>query len=190
MLTYPSVTRPDAVACILYYSDAEVCGGSTRVVPTSQREPYELRRCEGRTECARCPERRPDLYATERAVKFVPGTVLMYNLGTWHRGTVVKAGEVRMAHHIGLRRADAEWVQYSSIASALRSASNFDLDRYIAEQLNPTQRCLLGFPHEGHEKWRQAGALDDVAARYGAMFDPSPYVSAPSVLSRLATARM
>jgi hypothetical protein len=31
MLTYPSVERPDAVACILYYSDAELCGGSTRV---------------------------------------------------------------------------------------------------------------------------------------------------------------
>ena len=27
MLTYPTTDRPEAVACILYYSDAEVCGG-------------------------------------------------------------------------------------------------------------------------------------------------------------------
>ena len=82
-----------------------------------------------------------------------------------------------MAHHIGLKRADADWVQYASIASALRPNPNFDLDRYVAG-LNPLQRCLLGFPHERHQIWRQPGILEDTAARYGSEFDPSPYLAA------------
>ena len=152
-------------------------------MPTSQTEPYELRRCEGRTECARCPERRPDLYANERAVKFSPGTVLIYNLGTWHRGTCVNEGEVRYSQGIGLRRADAEWVQYSNICARLRSTPGFDLDGFVAG-LTPDQRCLIGFPHTGHRKWREPGALADVAARYGAGFDPAPYAQG-SIAARM-----
>ena len=44
---------------------------------------------------------RPDLYARERAVRFTPGTVLMYALGTWHRGMPVWEGQARYHHHIG-----------------------------------------------------------------------------------------
>ena len=117
---------------------------------------------------------RADLYARERAVRFTPGTVLMYALGTWHRGMPVWEGQARYHHHIGLRRADAEWVQYAPIAAQLRSNAELDLDRYLAT-LSPARRCLLGFPSPASPKWQEEGLLEACAARYGEGFEAAPY---------------
>ena len=117
---------------------------------------------------------RPDLYARERAVRFTPGTVLMYALGTWHRGMPVWEGQARYHHHIGLRWADAEWVQYAPIAAQLRSNADLDLDRYLAT-LSPAQRCLLGFPSPASPKWQEQGLLEDCVERYGEGFEAAPY---------------
>ena len=43
----------------------------------------------------------------ERAVRFRPGTALLYRMDVWHRGTPVLEGATRYTHHIGIRHADA-----------------------------------------------------------------------------------
>ena len=44
----------------------------------------------------------------ERAVRFRPGTALLYRMDVWHRGTPVLEGATRYTHHIGIRHADAQ----------------------------------------------------------------------------------
>ena len=70
------------------------------------------------------------LYALEQAVEYRPGTAFLYSMDTLvrpaaaplfvfvgslkgalaqHRGTPVKEGGTRLAHHLVFRRASAEW---------------------------------------------------------------------------------
>jgi hypothetical protein len=54
------------------------------------------------------------LYAKEQAVEYRPGTAFLYSMDTLHRGTPVKdSGIPRIAHHLVIRRASAEWYAHS-----------------------------------------------------------------------------
>ena len=44
----------------------------------------------------------------EKAVEYRPGTVLLYRMDTFHRGTPIKPGAERLTHHFGFKRASAE----------------------------------------------------------------------------------
>eukprot|EP01051_Picozoa_sp_SAG22_P015424 SAG22_NODE_2013_length_3140_cov_6.228214_2_plen_98_part_00 len=66
----------------------------------------------------RSPQQRPDLYSTERAVWYRPGTAFFYRMDLWHRGTPVLPEATRFTHHLGIRRADVTWVQFEQVCAA------------------------------------------------------------------------
>ena len=53
------------------------------------------------------------LYERERSVRFRVGTVALYQLGTWHRGTPVRTEPEaqRVVQTIVFRSVEAEWIQ-------------------------------------------------------------------------------
>jgi ectoine hydroxylase-related dioxygenase (phytanoyl-CoA dioxygenase family) len=101
-------TDPEAVNCILYLSDVADCGGATAVVPHTP-QLYDIDD-EGRHVNFLGPHSRyslprgrglpGELYATERLVRFRPGTALLYRQDTWHRGSCMVAGALRRTQHL------------------------------------------------------------------------------------------
>eukprot|EP01046_Picozoa_sp_COSAG06_P075156 COSAG06_NODE_23336_length_695_cov_0.875839_1_plen_124_part_10 len=108
------------------------------------------------------------LYATERPIRYRPGACAIYRLDAWHRGTPAALGKVRYSHHHVWRRADAEWVNWQSLAPKMSGIPN----RYL-EELSVTQRACLGFPPPGNAYWTPH-TVEAVGMRYTNM-DMSPY---------------
>ncbi len=188
--------RPEAVELILYLSDSEDCGGATAVVPRSgpddpaYRWPIvdspgigDLRWLNDRTSSeSYLAEVRPELvgwrqalYEREQLVRFTPGTVLFYRHDTWHRGTPLKPGGIRLAHNITYRRAECEWI--STVHPGWAWGMYYEdqrMERLIAST-TPDQRAVLGFPQPGSPYWCDE-TLEAVHARYGPLgFDIGPY---------------
>lgn len=193
----PRWEEPEAVELILYLTDVEECGGATRVVPrTGPDDPayaWPITRTPGvgalewvndRSSAEEylereAPEvatwRKRHLYSREVAARYTVGTILFYRHDTWHRGTPLDPGSLRLVHNMTLRRAASEWVSvlHSGWAWAMYRRSRV-MERLIATA-SVEQRCVLGFPAPGHTYWN-AETLQGVTARYGPLgFDPTPY---------------
>ncbi len=199
-LAHPSPwDRPEAVELILYLSEWEETGGSTAVVPRdgpddpAYRWPIvdspgigDLRYINGRASAEDyfAKERphlaawRNDLYAREVHTKFRPGDIVFYRHDTWHRGTPMKAGALRLVHNITYRRAEAEWISTLHVGWAWKAYRD---DKYL-ERLIATsslmQRAVMGFPQPGSPYWCKE-TIAAVEARYS-MFgmDMGPYRAA------------
>ncbi len=199
-LVHPSEwSRPEAVEMIVYLSDVEQCGGPTAVVPrqgendpayrwpivdspgiadldyVNDRQTAEAYFAEQRPSLAQW---RASLYAREGYTRFKPGDVLFYRHDTWHRGTPMVPGALRLVQNITYRRAECEWISTLHVGwswSAYRK-SKF-LERLIAGA-SLAQRAVLGFPQPGSSYWSEA-TIAAVAARYGVFgMDMAPYRSA------------
>ena len=125
----PPRGRPEAVACLCYYSDVDESGGATHFVKAA---PGELTTYKPGTfnppnfvlgtengsaitnEGPRSPEKTAKRYQDEKPIYYKPGTCVLYRLDAWHRGTPAAAGKVRYSHHHVWRRRDAEWVNWQS----------------------------------------------------------------------------
>jgi hypothetical protein len=188
--------RPEAVELILYLDDVETCGGATAVVPRlgthdpAYRWPIvdtpgvgDLDYVNDRTNAeAYFAEHRPalapwraSLYAREVRVHYRPGDVLLYRHDTWHRGTPLQPGQLRLAHNITYRKAEAEWISTLHTGWAW-SAYRRDrlLERLIA-RASLAQRAVLGFPQPGSAYWCEE-TITAVAARHGVFgMDMTPY---------------
>ena len=199
-LTHPAPwDRPEAVEMIVYLSDVEECGGPTAVVPrdsasdpayrwpivdspgigdlryVNDRESAETYFAEHRPELAAW---RQELYERERWARFRFGSVLFYRHDTWHRGTPMVPGTIRLAHNITYRRAECEWIStlHEGWAWKMYRPDHF-MERLIATA-SLDQRAVLGFPPPGSPYWCEE-TLAAVTARYGAWgFDPAPYADA------------
>jgi hypothetical protein len=196
-LTHPSPwSRPEAVEMILYLSDWEVTGGSTAIVPRkgtddpAYRWPIvdspgigDLRYVNDREQAeAYFAEQRPalaawrqTLYDRERYTRFKPGDIILYRHDTWHRGTPMTPGTLRLAHNLTYRRAASEWIStlHKGWAWAAYRESK-TLEKLIATA-TLAQRAVLGFPQQGSDYWCDE-TLDAVEARYGMYgFDVAPY---------------
>lgn len=188
--------RPEAVELILYLDHVQDCGGPTAVVPRSgpddpaYRWPIvdtpgvaELDYVNDRARAeAYFAEQRPDLaawraslYQRERVVRFQPGDVLFYRHDTWHRGTPLLPGRMRLAHNITYRNAGAEWISVLHVGWAWSTyRKNKFLERLIAHA-SLAQRAVLGFPQPGSSYWC-AQTIAAVEARYGVFgMDMGPY---------------
>ena len=163
----PRWDRPEAVELILYLGDIDECGGPTAVVPrrgpsdpayrwpivdtpgiaeldyVNDREHAERYFAKERPELA---DWRKELYARERYTRFRPGDVLFYRHDTWHRGTPMNEGALRLVQNVTFRKAAAEWVSTLHVGWAWSMyRKNKFLERLIAE-LSPEARAVLGFP--------------------------------------------
>ena len=106
----------DTVSAIIFLDDERQTGGATGIVPGDDfvSSVWPLPRHQ-------TPRSMPELYARESGVAARPGTVLLYSHHTWHRGTAVNPGQLRRTLGVVYRRAEAEWVQFSTCKIVLLS---------------------------------------------------------------------
>lgn len=164
----PPWNKPESVSIIIYYSDSNICGGRTSVVPRKNSDdvlynyPY-FNKISGL--CANTfynnknkaeqffnkhypniYKFRQKLYDTEILVDFKPGTVLFYRHDLWHRGTPVHFNKTRIVQNIGYKKAGCDWITNWNLGWA-RSLCNGDqyLDNLITTLTKKQLNCL-GFP--------------------------------------------
>ena len=200
-LTHPPPwDRPEAVEIILYLSDCGDCDGSTAVVPRQGADDaayqYPMQHMPGfgtlqwkndryaaeaylrQADADAARFRAQHLYPRERRVRYRFGTTLFYRHDTWHRGTPLRPGCLRLVVNMTLRKSAAEWVStlHAGWAWAMYRA-DLQMERLIATA-SVQQRCLLGFPQPGHPYWNRS-TLAAVGARYARLgMDMQPYVDA------------
>jgi len=165
-LVYPRDEGPFAqTGTVVYLSDVTEELGPTCVVSKEYtREPASL------VPCVRTRDRFPLLYEKEVAVTARAGSVLLYSMSTFHRGSAFRAAVgARFTFHVVFRAKDSHWMGFSAWA---RSGPEPALERFL-ERATPRQRELLGFPPPGHPYWNEE-TLAGVAARYPGM-DMTPY---------------
>lgn len=168
-LVYPKNDRSMFdIPMILYYSDVSEDLGPTHVVsqrhtpsppdpPTLEREDF------------------PAVYEQEVPVVVPAGSILIYSMRTYHRGSSMRAKEgSRFSHHLGLRTAGHRWLGQSAFNN---KGDTPEMIRFL-EMATPRQRELVGFPPCGHPYWDE-DTLAGVALRYPGM-DMTPYKRAPS----------
>jgi len=197
-LTHPPAWHePDAVEIIIYLSSVEDCEGATAVVPRLEdSDPayqypidqmpgmglldyYNNREiCEAYLQEAdpKVAEYRTQLYAREKKVRYRLGTVLFYRHDTWHRGTPLKPGCLRVVVNMTFKRASSDSICQMHMGWAWElHHRNIQM---IIVTISVEQRTVLGFPRPGHRYWNKHTLLG-VAARYAPLgFDMKPYIDA------------
>jgi ectoine hydroxylase-related dioxygenase (phytanoyl-CoA dioxygenase family) len=115
----------------------------------------------------------PELYEREVPVTVRAGSLLIYSMKTWHRGSAIRASEgYRFTHQFVYRHAGDEWMGWRAWP---RHANDPMMKRWIS-RATPRQREVLGFPRPGHPYWTSE-TLEGVARRYPKM-DMTPYLEA------------
>jgi len=114
-------------------------------------------------------EQRPALYDNETSVTVPAGSLLIYSMRTFHRGTPFAAEVGRIAQFITYAPAAWKWL---GIVGWPVEAIRPEFRTWI-ESASVTERTLLGFPRPGHQYWTNE-TLAGVAARYPGM-DMGPY---------------
>lgn len=190
--------RPEAVEAILYLSDVDKCGGGTAVVAregdndpaypwpivdtpgvgdldyVNDKASAEIYMQQERPEALALRER---LYAREQYVSFRPGTLLLYRHDTWHRGTPMVPGALRLAHNLSFRRAECEWISTVHVGWAWSLYEQRKTLAKLLAQASLDQRAVLGFPQPGSSYWCEQ-TIAAVQARYGMYgMDMAPYRS-------------
>ena len=156
----PPASMPETVNVILNYSeDALETDGATRFVAERGLCPLAPQPGVGPPEPSPLRDSSEDLYGRERAVRYRPGSCLLYRLDFLHRGSPVLPGKVRWTHHTNYKRADCEWIGRSTWARNLweleKSGLKEGFTRSIfLEGLSRTQRAALGMTEETQNRER------------------------------------
>lgn len=153
------------IPMIVYHTDVTVDLGPTYVVSKehTRRLVADGRRFHSRHEF-------PELYAAERAATVPAGSVLIYDMRTFHRGSAIRAGEgARFSQFTAFRTTGPGWLGSTSFQGAGGSPEMDDLLIHAS----PRERELIGFPAPGDPYWDEE-TIAGVAARYPGM-DMSPY---------------
>jgi hypothetical protein len=112
------------------------------------------------------------------------GTLLLYSMSTWHRGSAILAREgCRFSMTSVYRHAGFEWMGWRAWP---REALQPSMKAWLTHA-TPRQREVIGFPGPGHPYWT-AETLEGTARRYPQM-DMTPYREAFREAAPLATAR-
>ena len=159
----PNLAEYWQTAYLLYYTDVTADHAPTAVCswrhyPDRIRWPAHFKR-----------EERPDLYENEHKVVVPAGSLLIYSMRTFHRGTPFVADAGRLGHFITYAPAAWRWLGIVGwSAQAIKPAF-----REWVEQASTEERALLGFPPPGHSYWTEE-TVAGVGARYPSM-DMTPY---------------
>jgi hypothetical protein len=198
-LTHPTPwNRPEAVELILYLSDYEDTAGSTAVVPrTGSDDPAyrwpivdspgigELRYINDKESAENYfKNERPELstwrellYSREKLAAFKPGNILFYRHDTWHRGTPMTDGKLRLVQNITYRKAQSEWISTLHEGWAWKAYRDSKYLEKLIARSSLIQRAVMGFPQPGSDYWCPE-TIEAVKARYGMFgFDDSPYLA-------------
>ena len=104
----------------------------------------------------------PALYDAEVSAAGPAGTVVVFQPGTFHRGTAMSVpGGARYTMHLGYRPAGVEWAQRQAWANCSHDPAWYQ----FVEHASPRQLELFGFPPAGHPFWT-AETLSGMAVRY------------------------
>ena len=197
-LTHPPPwNTPDAVEIIIYLSNLEECEGSTAVVPRTGEDdpayPWPIVQTPGVNGLpyinnkanaeAYLRENAPDaaafreehLYAREVVAQYQFGSVLFYRHDTWHRGTPVKEGALRLVHNLTFKKADSEWINVLHPGWSWKMYRSDQLVEKLIANASVEQRTVLGFPEPGSPYWNEQ-TVEAVGTRYAAHgIDMTPY---------------
>ncbi len=192
----PPWSRPEAVEIIIFLSDVATSGGPTAVVPREgdgdPLYPYPIVNTPGvagmkyvnnravaeqylEEHYPAVAEFRQQLYAREAKTQYRFGSVLFYRHDTWHRGTPVAPGELRLVQNLTFRLARSPWINvlHPGWSWAMYRPTNTMEDLIATSSVE--QRTVLGFPPPGDQYWCEE-TLEAVAARYAAYgLDMTPY---------------
>jgi ectoine hydroxylase-related dioxygenase (phytanoyl-CoA dioxygenase family) len=162
-LAVPADDDVDQLASITYYNDVTVDLGPTRVVSFEDSEPWRDRPGWLRADA-------PELFEREHSVVVPAGSIVVYTMKTYHRGSAFTATEgARFSHHIAYQRADMTWGGWRSYPQLGQTPSM----QALMTRLDPRQRSVIGFPRVGHRYWTP-WTIDAVQRRYPDM-DMTPY---------------
>jgi len=200
-LTHPPTWyQPEAVEMIVYLCDVEQCSGATAVVarqgkddpayqyPMYQMPGFGLLQWKNNRHLVESYLRQVDpdiahfrathLYPREKRVRYRFGSVLFYRHDTWHRGTELKAGCLRLVVNMTFKKATSHWLSQLHVGWAWSMyRPTLQMEKLIASS-SVEQRCVLGFPKPGHSYWNKDTLLA-VAARYAKLgMDMLPYIDA------------
>lgn len=194
LLHPPPWHDPEVLAMIVYLDDVSECGGPTAVVAREgdddpfYQAPYTNMPGVGRHEWindrrtaeAYFHENDPDiytfrqeLYKKEKYVRYTVGTVLLYRLDLWHRGTpLLPEGRARAVINLGYKKAGHSWVTCWEAGWATQAYDNL---WGLIPTLNDDQRSALGIPRSADAWWDKDGNRANVQARYqGQKQQPNP----------------
>lgn len=117
-------------------------------------------------------DERPALYDHEVTVTAPAGSLLIYSMRTFHRGTALNREGGRLGMFVSYAPAGCPWM---GIVGWSQEAPRREFGRWM-ERASVAARTTLGFPPPGDPYWT-AETLDGVSARYPGM-DMSPYRNA------------
>lgn len=121
----------------------------------------------------------PELYEHETAIVAPAGSLVIYTMSTFHRGSAFTGDTgFRAAHHIGLRPSGNEWQGWDGGPRVFEQEKGI---RCMAG-FSPEERRLIGVPEPGHPYWTSE-TIDGVAARYPGI-DMTPYRDAARAKGR------
>ncbi|HEX9548745.1 MAG TPA: phytanoyl-CoA dioxygenase family protein [Acidimicrobiales bacterium] len=140
----------------LYLSDVHEDDAPTHLVP--------LHGSHGRatTVWGVMPAQDPDLYAAERPVPGVRGSLLAYRSDVFHRGVdLTEPGAARFLLGVAFKVAGQDWIGFDAPQSR---SNSLDWVTFV-EGSTPRELDLFGFPQPGHPIWDPL-MLDQTAERY------------------------
>ena len=167
----PSFDEPDVVAFIIYLDDVLDCDGPTAVVGREGADdplyqmPYIQMPGVGKHEWINdrntaeeyfryndkdIYEFRQKLYNKERYVKYKKGSVLIYRLDVWHRGTPIKIDSRRIVINLAYKKAGRDWLTNWEAGAATNA---YDRLWGLIPRLSEDQRALLGIPRCSDAYW-------------------------------------
>ncbi len=171
-LAYPSSDPTyEQIPCIAYYTDVTVDTAPTYVV---SRRHYSDEIC---WPSWKSREDRPDLYEHEQPVEAPAGSLLMYSVRTYHRGSAFRGPGARAVQFFTYCSSRYPWLGITGHAGRAATPQMIDfLQRATVEARN-----AIGFPPPGHPYWTEE-TIDGVSARYPEM-DMTPYTTSRASVS-------
>ena len=116
------------------------------------------------------PDARPEIYDNEVKVVCPAGSLLIYGMRTFHRGTAITGtSHARLGMFVTYAPKACRWM---GIVGWPVSAGKKEFHEWVVGA-SVSERSLIGFPEPGHEFWTEE-TLDGVAARFSGI-DMTPY---------------
>ena len=112
-----------------------------------------------------------EIYEQEQPVVCKPGTLLVYDYRTFHRGSRLRGAR---SHRLTLSFAYGITAPWHGFVSWPNRAEE-PVVRDLVASLSPRERELLGFPPAGHKYWTEE-TIEGLARRYPGT-DASPYLA-------------